>query len=95
MAELLEATKQMMKYFKRLLKHTPKHTNSKECYQNKTNTSHSDKCRHKPDYHKEEVNEITSDTGTPKHISTKSTDTPQNTVIDSLDSTADSSLDSV
>ena len=30
MAELLEATKQIMKYFKRSLKHTPKHTNSKE-----------------------------------------------------------------
>ena len=35
MAELLEATKQMMKYFKKSLKQTPKHTITKECHQNK------------------------------------------------------------
>ena len=46
------------------------------------------------DNHKEEVNEITSDTGTPKHTSTKSNDTPDNTDIDSSDSTTDSSSDS-
>ena len=102
MAKLLEATKQIMKYFKKSLKHTPNHTNSKEHYQNKhqnkANTSHSDTCRHKShhhrDYHKEEVNKITSGTGTPKHVSTKSNDTPDNTDIESLDCTADSSLDS-
>ena len=93
MAKLLEATKQMMKYFKMSLKHTPKHNSSRECYQNKTNTSHSGKCRHKPHYHKEEVNEITSDSGTHKHTPTKSKDTPDNADIDSSDSTGDSSLD--
>ena len=101
MAKLLEATQQMMKYFK-VNQQTPKHTISKEWYQNKyqnkSGTSPFDTCRHKPyqhrDYHKEEVNKITSDTGIPKNTSTKSDGTANNTDIDSLDSPVDSSLDS-
>ena len=84
----------MTKYFKRSLKHTPKHINNNECFQNKTNTSHPNKCRHKPHYHKDKINENTSDTCTPKHIPTKIEDTPDNTDIVSLDSTADSCSES-
>ena len=93
-AELLEATKQMTKYFKRSLKHTPKHNNNNDHYQDKTNTSHSDKGKHKPCCHKGEVNKIALDTCIPKHAPTKIDYTPDNTDIDSWDSTAGSSSDS-
>ena len=65
MAELLEATKQMTKFFKRSLKHTPKHDNNNNHYEDKTNISHSDKYKHKHCYHKDEVNKITSYTSIP------------------------------
>ena len=61
---------------------------------NKTNTSHSGKHRHKPHYHQDKLNEITSDTCTPKHTPSKIDDTPDNTDMDSSDSTMDSSSDS-
>ena len=94
MSELLEIIKQMTKYFKRLLKHTPKHNNNNDYYQDKTNTYHSNKCKHKPHYHKDEVNKITLDTCTPKHTPKKINETPDNTDIDSSDSTVHSSSDS-
>ena len=71
MAELLETTKQMTKYFNWSLKHTPKQNNNNDCYQDKTNISHSDICKHKHGYHKDEVNKITSDSCTPKQKPTK------------------------
>ena len=45
-------------------------------------------------YHKDEVNEITSDTNTPKYISTETDDIPDNSDVDSSDSSMDSALDS-
>ena len=50
--------------------------------------------KHKPHYHKDEVNEITLDTWTPKHTPTNFDETPDNTYGDNLDNTADSSSDS-
>ena len=66
MAELLKATKKMTKDSRRLLEHIPMHSNINDHYQNNTSTSHSDKYKHKPHYHKDEVNEIISDTSMPK-----------------------------
>ena len=53
MAELLEATKKMIKCFKRSLKCITVHTNTNDHYQKKKNPnkSHSDKCKYKPHYH--------------------------------------------
>ena len=68
--------------------------NTYDYSQNKTGTSQSDKHKHKPHYHKDKVNEITSETFTQKHTPTKIDDTLDNTDIDSSDSTADSALES-
>ena len=94
MAELLEATKKMTKYFKRALKHIPSHTKINDHYQHKTSISHSDKCKYKNHYHKDEVNEITSETCILMHTPTKTDDTPNNTDIDSSNSTMDYTSDS-
>ena len=70
------------------------HNNTYDYSQNKTGTSQSDKHKHKPHYHKDKVNEITSDTCTQKHTPTKIHDRPDNSDIDSSDSTADSAIES-
>ena len=85
MAELLEATKKMMKYFKRSLKHIPLQPN---------NTSHADKHKHTSHYHKDEVSEITPNTYTPKHITTETDDILDSSNVDSSDSTTNSTSDS-
>ena len=69
-------------------------TNTKDHYQNKMGTSHSDKRKHKPHQHKDKVNEMISDTCTPKHTPTQTDDTPDNTDIDSYHSTVASASNS-
>ena len=81
MCDMLEATKKMMKYFKRSLNHIPSHPNNTDHHQSSTNTSHSNKHKCNPHYHKDEVNEITPVTYTP---------IPDNTNVDSSDGTMDS-----
>ena len=61
MAELLEATKKMAKYFKKSIKHMPNYNKNNDHYQNKANSSHADKHKHKTYHCKDEVNEIISD----------------------------------
>ena len=79
-----------MGYFKRLLKHIPSHPNNTDHHQSNTSTSHSDNHKCNSHYHKDEVNAITSDAFTPTHITTETDDIPDNTDVDSSDSTTDS-----
>ena len=64
------------------------HINTNDHYQNKTSVSHSDNCKHKPHCQKDKVNKIASDICTPMHIPTKTDDIPDNSDIDSSDSTS-------
>ena len=94
MADLLEATKKMMKYFKRSLKYIQLHTNSTDHHQRNTNTPHSDNHKCKSCYHKDAIKEIISDTFIPKHITTETDDVLGNTDIDSSDNPTESASDS-
>ena len=94
MAELLEATKKMMKYFKISLKHIPSHPNNTDHHQGNASTSHSDQKTCNSHYHKYKVNAITSDTHAPKHITTETDNIPDNTDVDNSDSTTDSASNS-
>ena len=94
MAELLEATKKMMTYFTRSLKHTPSHSNNTDHHQNNASTHHTDNHRCNPHYYKDQVNKITSDTCTSQHLTTESDTIPDNANTDSSDNTLDSASDS-
>ena len=64
MAELLETTRKMTKYFKRSLKHNSLYYNNTSNHQSNTSTSHSDKHKCKSCYQRNEVNEITTNNHT-------------------------------
>ena len=69
MAELLEATRKMTKYFKRLYKHNKLHSTDNSNCQTSTNhynNSHSGRHKHKPCNNNGEVNKITNSTHTSK-----------------------------
>ena len=97
MAELLEATRKMTKYFKRSFKHNKPHSNHPNIHTTSTNhhnNSHSDKHKHKPCNNNDEVNEITNS----KHTSKNTLAEPENNKecydSDCSDSILDSSSDS-
>ena len=79
MAEMLEATRKTIKYFKRSLKHNPSHPNKSSNHQSNISTSHSDKHKHKYHYHKDKVNESITNTHTPNHIATGTDKIQENT----------------
>ena len=93
MVELLEATRKMMKYFKRSLKHNPSHPNNTSNLQRKTSTSHSDKHKCNSYYHKVEVTEITPDNYAPSHIAMETNNIPDNSDVHHSDSTTDAVSD--
>ena len=84
----------MATYFKSSLKHNPSYSNNTNNCQSNTSMPHSDKHKYKSHYHKDKVNEITTDTYTPNHIATETGNIQENTDLDSSDSTADSASDS-
>ena len=94
MAELLEATKQMMKYFKKVTQTYTSHSNNTDHHQNNANTHHADKNRCNSHYHKDQANEIASDTCISQHITTESDNIPDNNNTESSDTTIDSALHS-
>ena len=94
MDELLEATKKIMKYFKRSLKHIPLHPNNTDHHPCNASTSHSDNHKCNSHYHKDKVIKITSDNYIPKHITTETDDIPDNTKVYTSNSNMDSALDS-
>ena len=61
MAELLEATRKIIKYFKRSYKYCKSHSSDNSTYHGSTNhhsNLHSDRPKHKSHNNKDEVNEI-------------------------------------
>ena len=88
-AELMEATKKMTKYFKKSLKHTPLHSNNTNHHQNNATTPHTDNhtCKTHSQY---QVNNVTSNICTSQHITTEHDDIPDNIDIDSCDCISES-----
>ena len=96
MAELLEATRKMTKYFKRSYKHNKPHPNDNSNCHTSTNhysNSQSDRHKHKPHNNSDEVNKITNSTHTSKITLSGPEISKEHHDSDSSDSILDSSLD--
>ena len=92
--KLDQMARKITKYFKQSLKHNSSHSNNTSNYQSNKSKPHPDKHKCKSHYHKDDINEITTDTYTPNQIATQTDNTQENTDLDSFDSTTDSASDS-
>ena len=96
MAEMLEATGKMKKYFKKLYMHNKPHLNDSNCHTstNHYSKSHSDRHRHKPHNNSNDVNEITNSTHTSNNPHSELEINKEHHASDTSDSILNSSSDS-
>ena len=97
MAELLEATRKMTKYFKKSYKHSKSHPSDNDIHCLSTNnysSPHSDKHKCKSHNNNDEVNEVINQTCTSNSLISEPKDSKEHHKSDSSDSILDSSLDS-